>query len=150
MSGHIRVGVVHGANLDALGARDPKHYGSLSLGELEIKIKGWAKEFTLDPTFFQTNSEGEFIDYLHRLPDLADAAILNAGAWTHYSYAIRDAVELSGVPVVEVHLSDVTAREDFRKISVFDGLESRIGCIYGKGPDGYREALELIGSKLGS
>ncbi|HEY1237654.1 MAG TPA: type II 3-dehydroquinate dehydratase, partial [Solirubrobacterales bacterium] len=83
------------------------------------------------------------------LPERADAAIVNAGAWTHYSWAIRDALDLTGVPTVEVHISDITQREEWRRVSVFEGLDLLVGQIYGKGPDGYREALELIAEKLG-
>jgi 3-dehydroquinate dehydratase-2 len=82
------------------------------------------------------------VEYLHRLPELADAAIINAGAWTHYSYAIRDALEIAEVPFVEVHLSDIQSREDWRRHSVFKGLA--LGVVSGKGADGYREALELL------
>jgi 3-dehydroquinate dehydratase II len=143
-----RVEVLHGVNFDMLGSRDRLIYGDFSLPELEVKIKGFARELGLEATFFQSNEEGEFVEHLHRLPEISDAAIVNAGAWTHYSWAIRDALELTGVPAVEVHLSDVTAREEFRKISVFEGMEQIIGRIYGKGPDGYREALELIAERL--
>ena len=143
-----RVEVLHGVNFDMLGSRDRLVYGGFTLTELEVKIKGFARELGLEATFFQSNSEGEFVEHLHRLPEISDAAIVNAGAWTHYSWAIRDALDLTGVPAVEVHLSDVSAREEFRKISVFDGLELIIGRIYGKGPDGYREALELIKDHL--
>lgn len=148
MSSHNRVSVLHGVNLDALSRRDPEHYGDFSLTDLEVQVRRAAKELHLEPSFFDTNHEGEFVEHLHRLPERADAAILNPGAWTHYSWGIRDAMELAGVPFVEVHLSDVSAREEFRKISVFDGLDSRIGRIYGKGPDGYREALELVAARL--
>jgi 3-dehydroquinate dehydratase II len=143
-----RVEVLHGVNFDMLGSRDPLHYGGLSLTELEVKIKRFATEAGLEVTFFQTNHEGEFVEHLHRLPEIADAAILNPGAWTHYSWAIRDALEFSGVPAVEIHLSDISKREEFRRISVFDGLESRIGRVYGKGPDGYREALGILAEHL--
>lgn len=148
-SSHNRVEVLHGVNFDMLGSRDPLHYGGLTLSELEVKIKRFATGFGLEVTFFQTNHEGEYVERLHRLPEMADAAIINPGAWTHYSWAIRDALEFSGVPAVEIHLSDVSKREEFRKISVFDGLESRIGRVYGKGPDGYREALEIVAGHLG-
>jgi len=144
-----RVEVLHGVNFDMLGSRDRLIYGDFSLPELEVKIKAFAREFGLEAAFFQSNSEGEFVEHLHRLADIADAAIVNAGAWTHYSWAIRDALDLTGVPAVEVHLSDISAREEFRKISVFDGMEQIIGRIYGKGPDGYREAMELIAGRLG-
>jgi 3-dehydroquinate dehydratase-2 len=143
-----RVEVLHGVNFDMLGSRDPLHYGGLTLPELEVKIKRFATELGLEVAFFQSNHEGDYVEHLHRLPEIADAAILNPGAWTHYSWAIRDALEFSGVPAVEIHLSDVSKREDFRKISVFDGLESRIGRIFGKGPDGYREALEIVAAHL--
>jgi len=144
-----RVEVLHGVNFDMLGSRDHLIYGDFTLPELEVKIKRFAKDLRLEPRFFQTNHEGEFVEYLHRLPELADAAIVNAGAWTHYSWAIRDALDLTGVPTVEVHLSDISNREKWRKVSVFDGLELVIAQIYGKGPDGYREALELLAERLG-
>ena len=142
-----RVEVLHGPNLDMLGRRDPEHYGDFTLEELEVRIKGFAGEAGLEITFFQTNHEGEFIEHLHRIPERADAVVVNAGAWTHYSYAIRDALELAGVPAVEVHLSDVGAREEFRRHSVFDGVVA--GVVSGKGADGYREALEMLKSELG-
>jgi len=142
-----RVAVLHGVNFDVLDRRDPDVYGGLSLSELEAKISDWAHDLRLEPIFFQTNAEGEFCEYLHRTADLADAAIVNAGAWTHYSRAIADALELTRLPAVEVHLSDVEARDDWRKLSVFDGLV--LAKIAGKGPDGYREALELLARELG-
>ena len=141
-----RVAVLHGVNFDVLDRRDPDVYGGLSLSELEAKISDWAHELKLEPIFFQTNTEGEFCEYLHRSADLADAAIVNAGAWTHYSRAIADALELTGLPAVEVHLSDVEARDDWRKLSVFDGLV--LAKIAGKGADGYREALERLAREL--
>jgi 3-dehydroquinate dehydratase-2 len=137
-----RVEVMHGVNLDMLGARDPAHYGTFTLPELEVRIKRFAHELGLEVTFFQSNHEGEFVEHLHRLPELCDGAIVNAGAWTHYSWAIRDALELTGVPAVEVHISDVSAREDWRRRSVFGGLV--IGVVSGKAADGYREALEML------
>jgi 3-dehydroquinate dehydratase II len=143
-----RVAVLHGVNFDVLERRDPAMYGGLSLSELEAKISGWARAVGLEPIFFQTNAEGEFCEYLHRSADLADSAILNAGAWTHYSRAIADALDLTGLPAVEVHLSAVENRDDWRKLSVFDGLV--LAKISGKGPDGYREALELLARELGA
>ena len=145
-----RVEILHGVNFDMLGGRDPNHYGGNTLPELELKIKRFANDLGLEATFFQTNHEGEYVERLHRLPEKADAAIVNPGAWTHYSYAIRDALEFSGVPAVEIHLSDISKREEFRKVSVFEGLDSVIGRIYGKQSDGYREALELLATHLGS
>jgi 3-dehydroquinate dehydratase II len=143
-----RVAVLHGVNFDVLDRRDPEIYGGLSLSELEHKISDWAHEFDLEPIFFQTNAEGEFCEYLHRAIDLADSVIVNAGAWTHYSRAIADALELTRLPAVEVHLSDVEARDEWRKLSVFDGLV--LAKVSGKGPDGYREALQLLARELGA
>lgn len=146
MSARNRVEVLHGVNFDVLERRDPAIYGGLSLTELENRVKRWARDLGLEPRFFQSNSEGEFVEHLHRLPELADAALVNAGAWTHYSRAIADALELAQVPAVEVHLSDVESREGWRRESVFEGLV--FAKVAGKGPDGYREALELIAKEL--
>jgi 3-dehydroquinate dehydratase II len=141
-----RVEVLHGVNLDMLGRRDPKHYGTLKLSELERTIKGYARELELEAAFFQTNDEGEFVERLHRLPDAADAAVLNPGAWTHYSYAIRDALEIADLPAVEVHLSDVNSREEWRRHSVLEGLV--VGVVSGEGAEGYRRALEMLKPKI--
>ena len=143
-----RVEVMHGVNFDVLEQRDPEIYGGLSLTELEVQIRRWAREAGLEARFFQTNSEGEFCEHLHRLPELTDAVIVNAGAWTHYSRAIADALEIAALPAVEVHLSDVESREEWRRRSVFEGIV--LAKISGKGPDGYREALELIARELGA
>jgi 3-dehydroquinate dehydratase II len=143
-----RVEVLHGVNFDMLGRRDRGIYGDLSLTELEVRIKRFARELRLETRFFQTNAEGQFVEHLHRLPEIADAAIVNAGAWTHYSWAIRDALDLTDIPTVEVHLSDISKRERWRRTSVFEGLDLIVGQIYGKGPEGYREALELIAERL--
>lgn len=141
-----RVAVLHGVNFDVLEKRDPALYGGLSLSELEYRIGGWATELGLEPIFFQTNSEAEFCGYLHRLAETSDSAIVNAGAWTHYSRAIGDALAVQPVPTVEVHLSDVENREPWRKISVFEGLvEAKIS---GKGVDGYRDALAFLAERL--
>jgi len=144
---HNRVGVMHGVNFDILERRDASIYGGLSLDELERKIGAFARDLGLEATFFQTNSEGEFVEHLHRLPDLADAVVVNAGAWTHYSRAIADALDVTRLPAVEVHLSDVESREDWRRVSVFDGLV--VAKVSGKGPDGYRDALKAIAGELG-
>jgi 3-dehydroquinate dehydratase II len=142
-----RVAVLHGVNFNVLEKRDASIYGGLSLSELERRISDWAHELSLEPIFFQTNAEGEFCEYLHRSVELADAVIVNAGAWTHYSRAIADALEMTRLPAVEVHLSDVEARDEWRRLSVFDGLV--LAKVAGKGPDGYREALELLSRELG-
>lgn len=146
-STHNRVAVLHGVNFDVLERRDPEIYGGHSLTQLEQQIAGYARARELQPLFFQTNSEAEMVEHLHRLPDLCDAVVVNAGAWTHYSYAIADALALTALPAVEVHLSDVDAREDFRRVSVFEGLV--LGKVAGKGAAGYDEALALIAERLG-
>ena len=142
-----RVEVIHGVNFDVLDHRDPAIYGGLSLTELEVRIKRFAQEFGFDATFSQTNHEGEFCENLHQSVDTADGLILNPGAWTHYSYAIRDAIELTRLPAVEVHLSEVDSREDFRRVSVIRDV--CIGHVQGKGVDGYRDALEMLRKELG-
>jgi 3-dehydroquinate dehydratase II len=142
-----RVEVLHGVNLDVLGRRDPEHYGTFTLTELETRVKRFGRELDLELAFFQTNHEGDFVERLHRLPDVADAAIVNAGAWTHYSWAIRDALEIARLPTVEVHLSDVGSREEWRRRSVLEGLV--LGAVSGQGIDGYRHALEMIKERLG-
>src|SRR5216110_1133129 len=117
-----RVEVMHGVNLDALGRRTPEHYGTTTLSELELRIKRFAYDLGLEVRFFQSNHEGEFVEHLHRLEGMVDGLVLNPGAWTHYSYAIRDALELTGLPAVEVHLSDVDQREQWRRHSVISEL----------------------------
>ncbi len=144
---HSRVMVLHGVNLDMLGRRDPEHYGTFTIEELELRIKRLADELGLEAAFFHSNHEGEFIEAIHRLPETADGTIVNAGAWTHYSYAIHDALELAGIPAVEVHISDINAREDWRRVSVLEGVV--VGQVSGKGPEGYRDALEMLMEHLG-
>jgi 3-dehydroquinate dehydratase II len=143
---HNRVEVMHGVNLDQLARRDPAQYGRLSLTELEVHISEAAAELGLQTRFFQTNHEGSFVEHLHGLEGLADGVILNPGSWTHYSYAIRDALELTGLPAVEVHISDVDSREQWRRVSVI--RELCIGRVAGKGTAGYRDALELMRKEL--
>ena len=143
-----RIEIMHGVNLDQLGRRDPGHYGTLTLPELEHEIAHQAGEMQLATRFFHTNHEGAFVEHLHGLPGHADAVVLNPGAWTHYAYAIRDALELTGLPAVEVHLSDVDAREPFRHHSVLADLTRCVGRVAGRGPDGYRDALHLLTEEL--
>jgi 3-dehydroquinate dehydratase-2 len=138
----MRIVVLNGVNLDVLGRRRPELYGGLGLSELETRIYEWASELGLTVRCRQTNSEGEYVDWCHDAFDWADGVVINAGAWSHYSWAIRDAVELFDVPVVEVHLSDVDTREEWRRFSVLEGLAAK--RIIGKGPEGYREALEFL------
>jgi 3-dehydroquinate dehydratase-2 len=139
--------VLHGVNLDQLGARDPQVYGGQTLTELEVRVKHFAQELGLEPAFSQTNHEGEFCEALHEARTTTDGLILNPGAWTHYSYAIRDALEVCGLPAVEVHISEVDSREEWRRHSVIRDL--CVGRVQGKGVEGYREALEILKAELG-
>jgi len=148
MGARNRIEVMHGVNLDQLGRRNPEHYGGMNFDRLEQRILEFARELGLTTHFFQTNSESEFVEHLHRIGDMADGIVLNPGAWTHYSWAIRDALAIAALPAVEVHLSDVGAREEWRRQSVLEGLV--IGSVAGKGADGYRDALELLKEKLGA
>jgi 3-dehydroquinate dehydratase-2 len=141
-----RIEVMHGVNLDQLGRRDPEHYGKLDLPALERQVDAWGRELGLSVRFFQSNHEGDFVEHLHALRDLADAVILNPGAWTHYAWAIHDALELAHVPAIEVHLSAVDERERWRQLSVVRDL--CLATVSGQGVDGYREALELLKKEL--
>jgi 3-dehydroquinate dehydratase II len=138
----MRVGVLNGVNLDVLGRRDPELYGGLNIRQLESRIFEWAMELEVNVQCRQTNNEGEYVQWCHEALDWADGLILNPGAWTHYSYAIRDAVELFEVPLVEVHLSNIDEREEWRRKSVIADLAAR--RVIGKGPEGYREALAYL------
>ena len=138
----MRIVGLHGVNVDVIGRRDPGLYGGLALSELETRIYEWASALGCTVRCRQTNHEGEFIDWCHDAYDWADGIVVNPGAWSHYSYAVRDAIELFTVPVVEVHLSNILEREDWRRDSVLaDVVAAR---VIGKGPDGYREALDLL------
>ena len=141
----MQVLVLNGVNLDVLGRRDPVIYGGISLNELESRIYGWANALDVSARCRQTNNEGEYIGWIHDAYDNVDAVIVNPGAWSHYSYAIRDALELLKVPIVEVHLSDIDHREDWRRTSVVAELAAL--RVIGKGPDGYREAIEFLAGK---
>jgi 3-dehydroquinate dehydratase-2 len=141
-----RVEVMHGVNLDQLGRRDPLLYGTLTLAQLERKVEADARQLGLQTRFFQTNFEGAFVERLHALDGEADAILLNPGAWTHYAWAIRDALEIAGLPALELHLSDVQAREPWRRHSVLDGL--CFATISGRGAEGYRDALALLREQL--
>ena len=146
MSLQNRIEVLHGVNLDRLGRRDPTVYGGLTFDELQFKIEGYANDLDLQVRFFQTNHEGAFVEHLHGLEGLADGIVLNPGAWTHYAWAIRDALELAALPAVEVHLSDVQQREEFRKVSVVSDL--CLATVSGQGAEGYREALARLKAEL--
>jgi 3-dehydroquinate dehydratase-2 len=141
-----RVEVMHGVNFDVLGRRPAAHYGGLTLEQLEVRVKRYADELDLTVAFSQTNHEGEFCEALHATT--AQGLVLNPGAWTHYAWAIRDALEITALPAVEVHLSAVDAREEWRRTSVIRDL--CLGTVQGKGPDGYRDALALLKEAMGS
>jgi 3-dehydroquinate dehydratase-2 len=144
-----RIEVIHGVNLDQLGRRDPLLYGTLTLSELERRIGDDARALGLATRFFHTNHEGELIERLHALrgpPTEADAILLNPGAWTHYAWAIRDALEIASLPALEIHLSDIHNREPWRRVSVIGDL--CFATISGRGPDGYRDALGLLREEL--
>ena len=143
---HNRVAVMHGVNLDALDRRPAQHYGGLTFARLEFKIEQFARALGLDARFFHSNHEGEFVEELHKVNDYADGLLLNPGAWTHYAWSLRDAVELTALPAVEVHLSDVKHREPFRAMSVLDDV--CVASVSGQGVDGYRVALERLKEEL--
>jgi 3-dehydroquinate dehydratase-2 len=143
----VRIDVLNGVNLDQLGRRDPALYGDSSLQDLETTIYSWARELKLQVRCRQTNHEGESVEFLHAALDNADALVVNPGAWTHYSWAIRDALEPFAGPSVEVHLSDVEKREEWRRMSVLEGVVS--DRIVGQGFEGYRKALERL-AELGA
>ena len=138
----MQVVVLNGVNLDVLGRRDPELYGGISLGDLETRIYEWASQLGCHVRCRQTNNEGEYVEWCHDALDWADGVIVNPGAWTHYSYAIRDALELLTVPLVEVHLSNIEEREEWRRHSVIADLAAL--RVVGKGPEGYREGLEFL------
>ena len=137
-----RVAVLHGINLGALDRRPAKHYGGLTYTQLEQRITGFGRELGVSINCFQTNHEGAFVEELHKTSDYADGILINPGAWTHYAWSLRDAVEIAGLPAVEVHLSDVKNREPFRATSVLEDV--CVATVSGQGVDGYRTALERL------
>jgi 3-dehydroquinate dehydratase-2 len=141
-----RVAVLHGVNLDALDRRPAEHYGGLTFTLLERRIDGFARELALDARFFQSNHEGDYVEEIHKAADYADGLLLNPGAWTHYAWSLRDAIELCGLPAVEVHLSDVENREPFRHVSVITDV--CVAKVSGKGVEGYRDALLALKEAL--
>jgi len=138
----VRVTVLNGVNLDVLGRRDPDVYGDVSHKELETRLYQWAEALGMNVQVRQTNHEGQYVEWCHAALDWAEGVVANPAAWTHYSYAIRDALELFTVPLVEVHLSNVDEREEWRRHSVIADLAAK--RIVGKGPDGYRQALHFL------
>jgi 3-dehydroquinate dehydratase-2 len=146
MGARSRIEVLHGVNLNMLGQRDPLHYGTLTLADLDRQIVSWAAELGLEASCFQTNAESEYVERLHSLRGQVDGVILNPGSWTHYAYSIHDALELTGLRAVEVHLSDVQTREPWRRLSVIGDL--CLATFSGKGPDGYKLALQRLHDAL--
>ena len=138
----MRVLVLNGVNLNILGRRDPAIYGGLTIAELEGRIYEWGRNLELTVQCRQTNNEGEFIKWCHDAHDNTDGMVVNPGAWTHYAWSIRDALESLRIPVIEVHLSNVDEREDWRRHSVIRDLV--VTRFVGRGPDGYRLALEYL------
>ncbi|TML68335.1 MAG: 3-dehydroquinate dehydratase [Actinobacteria bacterium] len=138
----MRIEVLNGVNLDLLGRRDVETYGDATLQDLETRIYQWARELELQVRCRQTNHEGEFVGFCHDALGDADGIVVNPGAWTHYAWAIRDALEPFEGPIVEVHISDVDNREPWRRQSVLEDVRTQ--RIVGKGIDGYREALTLL------
>lgn len=138
----MKVLVLNGVNLNMFGRRDPKQYGTITLDEINAEVRKTADELGTGVEFFQTNHEGEMVERIHKaFPDGDDAVIINAGAWTHYSYGIRDALMILEVPVVEVHMSNIHARDEFRRHSCF--ADCVTGQIAGFGVDSYTAALRV-------
>jgi 3-dehydroquinate dehydratase-2 len=141
----VRVLVLNGVNLNILGRRDPAVYGGITIAELESRIYEWGRELELTVQCRQTNSEAEFIKWCHDAYDHMDGVVLNPGAWSHYAWSIHDALEPLTIPIVEVHLSNVDERDEWRRVSVVKDLVA--ARFVGHGPDGYRLALEHLKEK---
>ena len=139
--------MLHGINHNMFGKRDPKQYGTITLAEIDASLRALGQQLGADVTSYQTNHEGEMCERIHAAyTDGVDAVLLNAGAWTHYSYGIRDALAILTVPVVELHMSNIHAREEFRHKSVF--AEIVTGQICGFGADSYLLALRAAVSAV--
>ena len=145
---HSKILVLHGPNLNLLGQREPEIYGTMTLEELNIEIERFAVARRVEVRIYQSNHEGELIDLMHESRRWADGIVINPGALTHYSYALRDAVAAVGIPTVEVHLSDIDRREPFRRRSVIK--EVCVGQIYGKGLQSYLSGIDLLVKKEGN
>jgi 3-dehydroquinate dehydratase-2 len=136
----MKILMLHGINHNMFGKRDPKQYGTITLDEINANLTGLGKELGTELEFFQTNSEGDMCDRIHQgYKDGVDAVLINAGAWTHYSYGIRDALAILTCPIIELHMSNIHAREAFRHVSVFAEIVK--GQICGFGEDSYLLAL---------
>ncbi|HEY2541925.1 MAG TPA: type II 3-dehydroquinate dehydratase [Gaiellaceae bacterium] len=142
----MRIIVLNGVNLNMLGRRDPNVYGGLSIAELESRIYGWARELELTVQCRQTNSETEFIKWCHDAYDNTDGMVVNPAAWTHYAWSIHDALEPLKIPVVEVHLSNVDERDEWRRVSIIEDIVA--ARFVGHGPDGYKMALQYLKERV--
>ena len=143
----MKILMLHGINHNMFGKRDPKQYGTITLDEIDGALKELGKELGANVTSFQTNSEAEMCERVHKAyAERVDAVLINAGAWTHYSYGIRDALAILTVPVVEIHMSNVHAREPFRHLSVFSEVVK--GQICGFGVDSYLLGLRAAVSAV--
>lgn len=140
MAKESRLLIVHGPNLNLLGEREPEIYGSMTLADINREIEDHARENACEPRIFQSNGEGELIDFIHQNRQWADGIIINPGAYTHYSYAIRDAIAAVALPAYEVHLSDIHQREEFRRISVIRDV--CVAQITGLGWRSYLAAMD--------
>ena len=142
-----KVLMLHGVNHNMFGKRDPAQYGTITLAEIDAKMKDLGRELKVEVTSFQTNSEAAMCERIHQaFTDKIDAVVINAGAWTHYSYALRDALAILTAPVVEIHMSNIHAREQFRQHSVF--AEVVKGQICGFGLDSYLLGLRAAASMI--
>lgn len=140
------IALLHGCNLDMLGDRDPEHYGTMTLPELESKVVAEARRYNMACVTYQSNHEGDLVEKIHELRKRVDGLIINPGAWTHYSYAIHDALELVAGPVIEVHISDIASREEeWRRHSVVSDVCDL--TISGKGINGYAEAVRWLAER---
>jgi len=142
-----RILVLNGPNLNLLGEREPEHYGTATLEQIENDLRKASYRLQVELEFFQSNHEGSLIDKIHEERKYCQGIIINPGALTHYSYSLRDAIEAVGIPTVEVHLSDIHSREEWRRHSVISDVAWKV--ITGQGPAGYTEALDLLAGSLG-
>ncbi len=144
----VRIAVVHGPNLNLLGTREPEVYGRVTLAEIDAGLESRAKELGAEVQTFQSNHEGAIVDHVQECRSRADGIVINPAGLTHTSVSLRDALVASGRPVIEVHLSNVFARESFRHHSYVSGVA--LGVISGLGPQGYAAALEALVGHLRS